>query len=103
MDNVMTFGDILEVADRLSVDDQESLSDILRRRVIERRREGIARDIEEAHEALKAGKCRPAAPDEIFDETADPQLCQARLGRAGLRGREAAVVLEVGDFLGIVR
>ena len=68
MDTTMTFGDILEAADQLSVDDQESLLDILHRRLIERRREGIARDIEEAHEALKAGKCRPATPDEIFNE-----------------------------------
>lgn len=68
MDHVMTFGEILEAADELPVDDQQSLLEILQRRLVERRREGIARDVKEAHEALKAGKCRTATPDEIFDE-----------------------------------
>lgn len=68
MDNVMTFGEILEAANELPVDDQESLLQILQRRLVERRREGIARDVEEAREALKAGKCQLATPDEIFDE-----------------------------------
>lgn len=68
MDHALKFGEILEAADKLPVDDQETLLEILQRRVAELRREGIARDIEEAHEALKAGKCRPATPDEIFDE-----------------------------------
>ena len=53
MDNVMTFGEILEAADGLPVDDQESLLEILQRRVVERRREGIARDVAEAHEASR--------------------------------------------------
>jgi hypothetical protein len=58
MDHVLKFGEILEAADL----------EILQRRVAELRRDGIARDVEEAHEALRAGKCRPATPDEIFDE-----------------------------------
>ena len=56
MENVMHFGEILEAADKLSVQDQESLLDILHRRLIERRREEIAGDIREAREALKAGR-----------------------------------------------
>lgn len=70
VENVMQFGEILEAADSLSVQDQESLLDILRRRLIERRREEIASDILEAREALEAGRCRAATPDEIFDEIA---------------------------------
>ena len=70
MEHVMPFGEILEAADRLSVQEQESLLDILRRRLVERRREEIAGDIREAHEALLAGDCHPATPDEIFEEIA---------------------------------
>lgn len=68
MGHAMTFGEILEAADELPVADQETLLEILQRRIIERRREGIARDVEEAREALRAGQCRPATPDEILDE-----------------------------------
>ncbi len=66
----MQFGEILEAADKLSVQEQESLLDILRRRLVERRREEIAGDIREARKALDAGRCRPSTPDEIFDEIA---------------------------------
>ena len=68
VENTMSFGDILEAADNLSVEDQESLLDILQRRLAGHRRRQVARDIEEAREALKAGKGRPAPPDEIFQE-----------------------------------
>ena len=60
MGNTISFGDILEAADNLSVEDQESLLDILRHRLAEHRRGQVARDIEEAREA--------ATPDEIFEE-----------------------------------
>ena len=64
----MPFGQLLEAADNLSVEEQESLIDILRRRLAERRREEIAADVREAREAFNAGECRPATPDEIFEE-----------------------------------
>ncbi len=68
METTLSFGDILDAAGRLPIDDQESLLDILQRRLVEHRRGQVARDIEEAREALKTGKCRPATPDEIFAE-----------------------------------
>ncbi len=70
METVIQFGEILEATDKLSVQGQESLLDILRRRLVERRREEIAGDVREAREALEAGRCRPETPDEIFDEIA---------------------------------
>lgn len=68
MEHVTTFGDILEAADRLSVEEQESLLDVLRRRLVERRRQDVAQDIEEARGAWEAGQCREVTPDEIYDE-----------------------------------
>ena len=47
METTLSFGDILEAADRLPVEDQESLLDILQRRLVEHRRGQVARDIEE--------------------------------------------------------
>ena len=43
MEKVASFAEVLEAADELSLDDQESLAEILHRRVIERRRGELAR------------------------------------------------------------
>ncbi len=68
MEQALSFGEVLEAADHLSADEQESLLEILHRRFVERRRGEIARDVQEAQEALEERKCRLATPDEIFVE-----------------------------------
>ena len=50
MEKVATFAELLEAADELPLDDQESLAEILHRRVIERRREELAREALEARQ-----------------------------------------------------
>lgn len=64
----MSFAEVLEAADLLPTDEQETLVDILRRRLIDRRREEIAQDIHEANEEFAAGRCRTVTPDELLDE-----------------------------------
>jgi hypothetical protein len=64
----MSFADVLEAADHLPTDEQETLIGILQRRLIDRRREEIAQDIREANEEFAAGRCRAATPDELLDE-----------------------------------
>jgi len=61
----MRFGEILEAADQLSVEEQETLLDVLHRRVIEHRRDELALEIEQARHELEARKCQPATPAEI--------------------------------------
>ena len=68
MRNTMTFGDVLETVDRLPLEEQEELIEILRRRVIERRREELAKEIQEARKEFRAGQTRPATPDELMSE-----------------------------------
>ncbi len=68
MATAYAFGDILEAANELSIDEQETLIDVLRRRIAEHRRMAIVRDVREAREELEAGHCRSATPDEILDE-----------------------------------
>ena len=68
MTNVQGFGDVLEAADRLSLEEQETLADILRRRIVQRRRQEIALEIQSAHEEYKAGSSTPATPDELMAE-----------------------------------
>ena len=67
MSNI-AFGDVLECADRLSLEEQESLVEILHRRLIERRRDELAQDIREAEQEFRNGGCRPVAPEELMGE-----------------------------------
>ena len=68
MQIAVSFGEVLEAADRLSLEEQESLLDILQRRIIERRRAELAQDIREAREEFQQGHCQPATPTEIMEE-----------------------------------
>ena len=43
-----TFSDVVDAADDLSVDEQETLVEILRRRIAKRNREALVRDVAEA-------------------------------------------------------
>jgi hypothetical protein len=60
------FGDILEAADKLPVEDQEELVSILRNRVRERRRAELLKDLEDSEREFAEGKVRPATVDEIM-------------------------------------
>ena len=48
--------------------DQEILRGILHRRIIERRREALIQDVQEAQQEFQAGQCRPATPENIMNE-----------------------------------
>lgn len=64
----MKFNEVLEAADNLNLEEQETLVEIIRRRMIERRRRQLADDIHDADEEFQAGKCRPMSPDELMRE-----------------------------------
>ncbi len=68
MENTFTFGELLEAADRLSLEEQETLMGILHRRMIERGRAELARDIQEAQKEFQAGKAKPVTPDKLMKE-----------------------------------
>lgn len=68
MEKIASFADVLEAADELPLDDQESLAEILRRRVIERRREQLAHEVQQARKEYQQGRCRPVTTDELMDE-----------------------------------
>jgi len=61
-----TFGQVLDWADALSLEEQESLVSILQRRLREQRRAELVKVVKEARAEFKAGKCRPALPAEIM-------------------------------------
>jgi SOS-response transcriptional repressor LexA len=68
MGNMTSFGEVLEAADKLSMEEQETLIDILHRRMIERRRAELARDIRETQKEFQEGKCKPVTPDKLMKE-----------------------------------
>ncbi|MEW6607431.1 MAG: hypothetical protein AB1414_08255 [bacterium] len=68
MGNVMTFNKVLESADKLSLDEQETLTEVLHRRIIEHRRAELSKEIQDAQQEFKEGKCKPATPSELMKE-----------------------------------
>jgi hypothetical protein len=68
MQNTTAFVEILDAADRLSLDEQQTLVEILQRRMVEHRREELAAEIRDAEEEYQAGRCRPVTPEELMGE-----------------------------------
>jgi hypothetical protein len=62
------FGEVLETIDKLSLDEQESLLDILHHRLREQRRAKVANNIQEARKEFQQGLCQPATPSEIMKD-----------------------------------
>ena len=68
MPKALPFGEILEGIETLSLEDQEILKEILHRRIAERRREEVVRDVQQAQQEFQAGQCRPVTPEELMNE-----------------------------------
>ena len=64
----LPFGDIVESAASLTVEDQESLIEILQNRLRESRRAELVKDVLDAGKEFEEGRCRPATPDELMRE-----------------------------------
>jgi hypothetical protein len=62
-------GELLEAAGRLSLDEQETLLEILHRRMIERRRAELVKDVENARHEFQQGGCPPTTPGEVTGAT----------------------------------
>jgi GTP-binding protein EngB required for normal cell division len=63
-----TFAEIVEKADELPLDAQESLIIILQNRLRERRRAERVRDVQEAQQEFAQGKCQPVTPEQLMEE-----------------------------------
>jgi hypothetical protein len=62
---VKTFAQVLDSADQLEVEEQESLVEVLQRRLSERRRAALLDDLKSARQEFASGKCRPATAKQI--------------------------------------
>jgi hypothetical protein len=63
-----TFAEIVDAADRLSADEQLTLLEILRRRLAERDRQQLVRDVADARSEFASGAVEPATAKQIMDE-----------------------------------
>lgn len=61
-----TFAEIIKAAEQFSLEEQESLLELLQRRLIERRRAVLAKEIEAARREFREGKTRALTPAEII-------------------------------------
>jgi hypothetical protein len=64
----MPFGEVLEAVDKLSLEEQETRIEVLHRRLVERRREGLTEDVQRAQQGFQSGHCRPLTPAELMKE-----------------------------------
>ena len=64
----MTFNDILEAAAQLSLEDQATLVEVLNRRIQERRRDDLVREVQQARRELEAGLGKVMTADDLVKE-----------------------------------
>ena len=63
-----TFAEVLDAADKLSTEEQESLMEILRRRIAQRNLADLPRDVVDAQAEFASGQARPVTVQQIVDE-----------------------------------
>ncbi len=62
------FATVLDSAERLPLEDQAELVDILHHRIAEKRRAELIAGVKEARAEFAAGKLKPATPRAIFNK-----------------------------------
>jgi hypothetical protein len=61
MQKTAKFNDVLEATDRLTLDEKETLLEVLRHRTVEERRGQIKREIADARREYASGKAKPTS------------------------------------------
>lgn len=68
MANVLPFGEVLEAADHLTLDEQEELIGILHRRLAQAARQRLVAEVQEARQEFAEGRCLPTTPGDLMRE-----------------------------------
>jgi hypothetical protein len=63
-----SFHAVVEAADRLTAEEQETLIEVLNHRLADRQRATLAADIQEAQREFERGALHPVTPREIMEE-----------------------------------
>ena len=61
-----SYGQVIDSIEALPDEQQESLMELVKRRLAERRREALIKSVQEARKEFKSGKLRPASPTDIM-------------------------------------
>ena len=61
-----TYGQVLDSIEALPEEQQESLMELIQRRLAERRRQALIKCVQAARKEFKSGKLRAASPAEIM-------------------------------------
>lgn len=64
----VTFSEILESADKMSLNEQETLIDVLQRRFSKHRRVELIKEIQTAQQEYQEGQCKAVTPSELMKE-----------------------------------
>lgn len=70
MSHSTSFDDVLDAVEQLSTDEQQTLLEVVQRRIAERRRKALAAEIADANQEFTNGGSRPATADELLNEIA---------------------------------
>ncbi len=62
------FADLVEMIDSLPLDQQETLVDVVRKRIAEDERRRVSASIRAARREHERGRCKPTTPDELMRE-----------------------------------
>ncbi len=65
------FQDLIETIESLPIDDQEALIEIIRQRLIQRRRDELAAEVAEAHDAYQKGEVRRSTVAGLMEDLAE--------------------------------
>jgi hypothetical protein len=66
MGKAILFNELLEAVEHLSLDEQESLIDVVRHRIAERRRQEISEFVLSARQEYQQGNLSPETPQDIM-------------------------------------
>ncbi len=64
----INFGEILEAAEQLSIEEREDLIRILQNRLREQKRADVVKDVQEAQQEFERGECQPITPEQLMKE-----------------------------------
>ena len=68
MQLALSFNDIVEAADQLTLAEQASLIDILRRRLADKRRAELTQEVREARQEFQRHQVQAATADDIMND-----------------------------------
>lgn len=68
LNSATPFATVLEAVEQLTAEEQEELTDIVRRRLAERGRQRVVREVLEAEQEFATGASRVVSVDELMNE-----------------------------------